>query len=144
MILLVLIRSPMYFCRNLLLLSSLSCSSLTASMRLNIISNDSCRAFACLRSSSRASRPSASRSSLVLRGLMARTSPGSILTSVGSTASTDSRGTIMVPLLFRLGSRGRTGTGATMPGVLDWSTEDAEDESERAISGIRGGKRSCS
>lgn len=50
----------------------------------------------------------------------------------------------MVPLLFRLGSRGRTGTGATMPGVLDWSTEDAEDESERAISGIRGGKRSCS
>ena len=96
-----------------------------------------------LRSSSRASRPSASRSSLVLRGLMARTSPGSILTSVGSTASTDSRGTMIVPLLFRLGRRGRTGTGAMMPGVLDWSTEDAEDESERVISGILGG-RTCS
>lgn len=50
----------------------------------------------------------------------------------------------MVPLLFRLGSRGRTGTGAMMPGVLDWSTEDAEEESERAISGIRGGRRTCS
>lgn len=50
----------------------------------------------------------------------------------------------MVPLLFRLGRRGRTGTGATMPGILDWSTDDAEDESERVISGIRGGKRVCS
>lgn len=49
----------------------------------------------------------------------------------------------MVPLLFRLGRRGRTGTGAMMPGVLDWSTDDAEEESERAISGIRG-DRTCS
>lgn len=47
-ILLVLMRSPMYFCRNLLLLSSLSCSSLTASMRLNIAIRDSWSAFACL------------------------------------------------------------------------------------------------
>lgn len=47
-ILLVLMRSPMYFCKNLLLLSSLSCSSLTASMRLNIATRDSCSAFACL------------------------------------------------------------------------------------------------
>lgn len=91
--------------------------------------------MAHLRSSSRASRPSASRSSLVLRGLMARTSPGSIMTSVGSTASADSRGTMIVPLLFRLGRRGRTGTGATIWG-LDWSMDEAEEESERAISGI--------
>lgn len=54
-ILLVLMRSPMYFCRNLLLLSSLSCSSLTASMRLNIMSSDSWRAFACLVTVPRAS-----------------------------------------------------------------------------------------
>jgi len=47
-ILLVLIRSPMYFCKNLLLLSSLSCSSLTASMRLNMVSRDSWSALACL------------------------------------------------------------------------------------------------
>lgn len=47
-ILLVLIKSPMYFCRNLLLLSSLSCSSRTASIRLNIEMRESCRAFACL------------------------------------------------------------------------------------------------
>ena len=40
-ILLVVIRSPMYFCRNLLLLSSLSCSSRTASMRLNMVTRDS-------------------------------------------------------------------------------------------------------
>lgn len=44
----VLIRSPIYFCRNLLLLSSLSCSSLTASIRENIMSKESCNAFACL------------------------------------------------------------------------------------------------
>ena len=40
-ILLVVIRSPMYFCRNLLLLSNLSCSSRTASMRLNMVTRDS-------------------------------------------------------------------------------------------------------
>lgn len=34
-------RSPMYFCKNLLFESSLSCSSLTASMRLKISSKDS-------------------------------------------------------------------------------------------------------
>ena len=42
------IRSPMYFCKNLLLLSSLSCSSLTASIRLKISSSDFCKTFACL------------------------------------------------------------------------------------------------
>jgi len=42
------IKSPMYFCRNLLLLSSLSCSSLTASIRLKISSSDFCRTLACL------------------------------------------------------------------------------------------------
>ena len=47
-ILLVLMRSPMYFCRNLLWESSLSCSSFTASMRLNMFRSDSCRAWACL------------------------------------------------------------------------------------------------
>lgn len=45
------IRSPMYFCRNLLLLSSLSCSSFTASMRLKISRRDCWRTFACLRPS---------------------------------------------------------------------------------------------
>ena len=47
-ILLVVIRSPMYFCKNLLLLSSLSCSSFTASIRLNSRMRESCSAFACL------------------------------------------------------------------------------------------------
>lgn len=47
-ILLVLIRSPIYFCKNRLLLSSLSCSSLTLSMRWNIMSRESCRTFDCL------------------------------------------------------------------------------------------------
>lgn len=42
------IKSPMYFWRNLLLLSSLSCSSLTASMRLKISRSDFWRIFACL------------------------------------------------------------------------------------------------
>jgi len=37
------IRSPMYFWRNLLLESSLSCSSLTASMRLKISRRESWR-----------------------------------------------------------------------------------------------------
>lgn len=154
-------RSPMYFCKNLLLLSSLSCSSLTASIRLNIAISDSCRAFACLwcccllaviqrivvicgscrvlthlRSSSLASRPRASRSSLVRRGLMARISP----TSAGSNASTESRGTMMVPLLFRLGRRGRTGTGATM--FWPSPTEDAEEESERAMAEVWPGNSS--
>jgi hypothetical protein len=47
-ILLVAMRSPMYFWRNLLLLSSLSCSSLTASIRLRIVKRESCSCFACL------------------------------------------------------------------------------------------------
>ena len=42
------IRSPMYFCKNLLLLSSLSCSSFTASIRLNISRSDFWRTLACL------------------------------------------------------------------------------------------------
>ena len=48
-ILLVLIRSPMYFCKNLLLLSSLSCSSRTASIRLKMATSESCNSLACLR-----------------------------------------------------------------------------------------------
>lgn len=47
-ILVVDMRSPMYFWRNLLFESSLSCSSLTASMRLKISRRDSWRSFACL------------------------------------------------------------------------------------------------
>lgn len=47
-ILLVLMRSPMYFCKNLLLLSSLSCSSRTASIRLKMSMRESCSALACL------------------------------------------------------------------------------------------------
>lgn len=42
------IKSPMYFCRNLLLSSSLSCSSFTASMRLKISSKDCWSNLACL------------------------------------------------------------------------------------------------
>jgi len=109
-ILLVVIRSPMYFCRNLLLLSSLSCSSLTASMRLKMVRRESWRAFACLFNSSRASLPSASISSLVRRGLMALTSSGPNSASMGPTAEL-SRGTTSGPLLFRLGKRGRMGVG---------------------------------
>jgi len=41
-------RSPMYFCKNLLLLSSLSCSSFTASILLNISRRDFWRTLACL------------------------------------------------------------------------------------------------
>jgi hypothetical protein len=136
-ILLVLMRSPMYFCRNLLLLLSLSCSSLTASMRLKMVTRESCNALACLHTtiqsvlsvfvsqcttgggatvcshlliSSRASLPILSMSSLVLRGLMALTSSGPKWASTGPTAEL-SRGTTKGPLLFRLGSRGRTGMG---------------------------------
>jgi hypothetical protein len=47
-ILLVAMRSPMYFWRNLLLLSSLSCSLLTASIRPSMVERESCRALACL------------------------------------------------------------------------------------------------
>ena len=47
-ILLVNIKSPMYFCRNRLWLSSLSCSSLTASIRLKRVTRESCSALACL------------------------------------------------------------------------------------------------
>jgi len=47
-ILLVAIKSPMYFWRNLLLLSSLSCSSLTASIRLRMVNRESWSCLACL------------------------------------------------------------------------------------------------
>lgn len=40
-ILLVAMRSPIYFCKNLLLLSSLSCSSLTASILWKIVRRES-------------------------------------------------------------------------------------------------------
>lgn len=109
-ILVVLMRSPMYFCRNLLLLSSLSCSSRTASMRLKMVMRESCKSLACLRISSLASLPSLSMSSLVRRGLIARTSSGPKGASTGPTALL-SRGTTRGPLLFLLGRRGRTGIG---------------------------------
>ena len=51
-ILLVDIRSPMYFWRNLLWLSSLSCSSLTASILLKMVTRESCNVLACLRATS--------------------------------------------------------------------------------------------
>ena len=81
--------------------------------------------------SSLASFPKASMSSLVLLGLIARTSSGSSLISTGPTAD-ESRGTIMVPLLFLLGNGGRMGTGALMVG---WSSEDADDECTRSMDG---------
>ena len=64
-----------------------------------------------LLSSSLASFPRVSTSSLDLLGLMARTSSGSIIVSIGPTAA-ESRGTIIVPLLFLLGRPGLRGIGA--------------------------------
>lgn len=64
---------------------------------------------------------------LVLLGLMARTSSGSICFAEGSTAA-ESRGTMIVPLLFRLGSRGRIATGAC---IDSRSADDVDEESER-------------
>lgn len=160
-ILLVDIKSPIYFWRNLLWLSSLSCSSFTASMRLKSVTKESCNALACLRvakvsplfhspapapgcplrtrsqgakplqthlsSSALASLPRVCMSSLVRRGLMALTSSGPACTSTGPT-SVESRGTIMVPLLLRLGSFGRTGFGAWM----GWSMDVPDDESDQS------------
>jgi hypothetical protein len=67
-------------------------------------------------------------SSLVLLGLMDLTSSGPTIISTGPT-STESRGTIIVPLLLRLGKRGRTGAGAWM--LTLWSTDDDDEESDR-------------
>ncbi len=157
-ILLVLMRSPMYFCRNLLLLLSLSCSSWTTSIRWTMVSSESCSALACLRlpvsherdasqplpsegccpgaasptyrlSSSFASRLITSRSSLVRRGLMARASFGSRRVSTGPTAA-ESRGTMRVPLLLRFGNHGRADEA-----LVDSSPEEDEDDSDRAIEG---------
>jgi hypothetical protein len=63
-----------------------------------------------LLSSSRASLPSLSMSSLVRRGLMDLTSSGPYSASIGPTAEL-SRGTTRGPLLLRLGSLGRMGIG---------------------------------
>ena len=165
-ILLVLIRSPMYFCRNLLLLSSLLCSSLTASIRWKRANSESWSAFACLSftvslptihscahaidgsqssavgthlcNSSLASLLNISRSWLVLLGLMALTSSGPSAISTGPT-SMESRGTIMVPLLFRLGNRGLIGTGAWITGCscwsCCWSSDAPDDESDHSMPG---------
>ena len=67
-ILLVVIRSPIYFCKNLLLLSSLWCSSLTASIRLKSVMRESCNAFACLYAHSSAFTDDACRQGRVLDG----------------------------------------------------------------------------
>jgi hypothetical protein len=151
----------MYFWRNLLLLSSLSCSSLTASIRLRMVNSESCSCLACLygvsyvletrsmadnvvtylRNSSLASFPKFCRSSLVLLGLIARTSSGSIFRSIGPT-SNESLGTTMLPLLFRDGRRGRRGTGACID-IVCWSRDEAEDESDRASEEVSRG-RTCS
>lgn len=135
----------MYFCKNLLLLWSLSCSSRTASIRLKIVRRESCNAFACLIkvsdgvgkevrkqthfvSSSRACLPILSMSSLVLRGLMALTSSGPKWASIGPTAEL-SRGTTKGPLLLRLGNRGRVGIGWWI--VISLSDPAEAEESER-------------
>ena len=76
-------------------------------------------------SSSLASWPRAWISSLVLLGLMALTSSGPTCSSTGPTAS-ESRGTIMVPLLLRLGSFGRAGFGARL------SRDAPDDESDQS------------
>jgi hypothetical protein len=79
------------------------------------------RAYLC--NSSLAAWPSVTMSSVLLLGLIDLTSSGPTL---GPT-SVESRGTIMVPLLLRLGRRGRMGAGVW---VL-WSTDDADEESDR-------------
>lgn len=124
------IRSPIYFCRNLLLLSNLSCSSLTASIRWKIMRSDSCNALACLCNSSLASLPIISRSRLVLRGLIDLTSFGANRVSTGpeSEESRESRGTMIVPLLFLLWNFGRAGTGAL---ISLSSSDDPDEESDR-------------
>lgn len=67
-----------------------------------------------------------SRSSLVLLGLMALTSSGSKCVAMGPTCE-ESRGTIRVPLLLRLGSGGRVGMGIW----ISWlSSEDADEQSD--------------
>jgi len=102
------IRSPIYFCRNLLLLSSLSCSSLTASIRLKISSRDFCRTFACSFNWVLASWLIFSRSWLLLRGLMALASSSSNTSSPSFNSTLGcSRGTMMVPLDFLVPSFGR-------------------------------------
>lgn len=125
----VIIKSPMYFWRNLLWWSNLSCSVLTASIRLTSVCNESWSALACLRSSSRVSLPRVWISSLVLRGLIALTSSGPTCKSTGPT-SVESRGTIILPLLFRLGNFGRIGF-AVCPWA-EWSTDDPEEESDQS------------
>lgn len=87
---------------------------------------------ACLRSSSRASLPMRSMSSLVLRGLMALTSSGPKCGSTGPTAEL-SRGTTRGPLLFRLGSRGRVGMGWWIMGSLLSEGDVDTEESHRSI-----------
>ena len=75
-------------------------------------------------------------SSLVLRGLMARTSSGPKCDSTGPTSKL-SRGTTRGPLLRRLGKRGRIGIGwRIVPSSLSCASDPEEDEtaeSERAI-----------
>lgn len=68
---------------------------------------------------------------------MARTSPGSNLVSIGRDASSESRGTIIVPLLLRFGSRGLVGIGAWITGedCAGLSSDKAEDELVRAMPG---------
>ncbi len=68
---------------------------------------------------------------------MARTSPGSSLVSISRDASSESRGTISVPLLLRVGSRGLVGIGAcrTVDGGGVWLSSDDAEESVRAMSG---------
>lgn len=78
--------------------------------------------------SSLAALPRVSRSSLVLLGLIDLTSSGPTCRSTGPTAD-ESRGTIIVPLLLRLGRRGRIGVGAWM----GWSTDVPEEESDQSI-----------
>jgi len=124
------IRSPIYFCRNLLLLSSLSCSSLTASMRLKISKRDSWRTFACWFSCALASWLIFSRSSLFLRGLMARASSSSKTSSPSFNSTRGcSRGTMMVPLDFLVPIFGLSNTLFVALGVpSSWMDEDEEVE----------------
>jgi len=137
-ILLVVMSSPMYRCRKRLWLSSLSCSSRTASMRLKMVTSDSCSASACLFISSLAFLLMRSISSLVLLGLIDRTSSGPKWHSTGPTSEL-SLGTTSGPLLFRLGRRGRRGMGCWMEDSSPLSTateefeDDEDDEEERSM-----------
>lgn len=94
----------------------------------------------------RASSPSFSMTSLVLLGLMLRTSSGSYSSSPGAISTRGlSLGMIMVPLLFRLPSLGldsrpRVGRLSSVDDVVDSGGDGEFEAGWMVVCGIRGGE----